>query len=121
LELQDPGVALNAPSGERATRASPTATPVLQVLYPTAGVTLETPELRFRWSAVAGSRYYEVHIVSDSGDLIREQRVFGTEWRPKDQLELVPDADYFVQVDAFPADGKTVSSEHVSFRVAPRR
>ena len=121
LQLQVSGVDPQNVSRERTTRSSAEAAPELHVLYPTAGITIEADQLRFRWSAVEGSRYYEVHIVSDSGDLIREERVFGTEWRPVDQLNLRPGAEYFVQIDAYPADAKTVSSAHVPFWVATRR
>jgi len=106
--------------GERATRNGSDVEPQLHVLYPTTGITLDAGHLRFRWSAVEGSRYYEVRIVSESGDLIREERVTGTEWQPADPLDLRPGVEYFVQVDAYPGEAKTVSSEHVPFRVTPR-
>lgn len=121
LPLQRSGSDPSAVPGARATRSGSSTEPRLHVLYPAAGVALEADHLRFRWTVVEGSRYYEVRVVSDSGDLIREERVFGTEWRPMGQLELRPGVEYFVQVDAYPADDKTVSSEHVPFRVEPSR
>ena len=41
-----------------------------------------------------------------------------TAWRPSARLSLRPGADYFVHVDAYPAGDKSVSSDHVPFRVA---
>jgi hypothetical protein len=118
LQLQGPGIAPDDGGGDRPTRSTSPRAAELQVLYPTAGVTLEPDELRFRWSAVPGSRYYEVRIVSDAGDLVREERVYGTAWQPPERIDLQPGAEYYVQVDAFPADAKAVSSEHVPFRIA---
>jgi hypothetical protein len=90
----------------------------LQVLSPRAGTATDARELSFRWTEVAGSPFYDVRIVTDAGDLVIQQRVTGTTWRPPAQLELRSGAEYFVHVDAYPAGDKSVSSEHVPFRVA---
>src|SRR5687768_13488071 len=60
LELQ--GIRTGGGTGERVTRSSPPGALDLNVLYPSAGSTLAPGQLRFRWSAVPGSRYYEVRI-----------------------------------------------------------
>jgi hypothetical protein len=90
----------------------------LKVIAPVAGTALDPRTLSFRWTPVAGSPYYDVRIVSDAGDLIVKQRVTGTEWRPPARLNLVPGAEYFVHVDAYPSGNKAMGSEHVPFRVA---
>ena len=90
----------------------------LQVLAPGAGAKVDGQHPLFRWSAVPGSDYYDVRIVNDSGDLLVEHRVEGTEWRPATPLELQPGAEYFVQVEAHPSQAKTVSSDHVPFLVS---
>ena len=105
---------------ERSTRNVLQSKPTLQVLYPIAGTTLESRRLAFRWTEIPGSDYYDVRIVSESGDVVREQRVTGTEWRPTEQLALQPGAEYFVHVDAYPSKAKTVSSDHVPFSVSDR-
>jgi len=105
---------------ERKTRNVLQSKPALQVLYPTAGTTLDSRQLTFRWTEVPGSDYYDVRIVSESGDVVSEQRVTGTEWRPTEQLALRPGAEYFVHVDAYPSKAKTVSSDHVPFSVSDR-
>lgn len=105
---------------ERSTRNVSRSKPALQVLYPSAGMTLESRRLVFRWTEIPGSHYYDVRIVSESGDVVSEQRVTGTEWRPTEQLALRPGAEYFVHVDAYPSKAKTVSSDHVPFSVSDR-
>jgi putative zinc finger protein len=102
----------------RATRNIAPSLPSLHVLVPGAGATVDGQHLLFRWSAMQGSDYYDIRIVSDSGDLIAEQRVEGTEWRPAAPLALEPGAEYFVQVEAHPSQAKTISSDHVPFLVS---
>jgi hypothetical protein len=102
----------------RATRNVAPSLPSLQVLAPGAGATVDGQHPLFRWSAVQGSDYYDIRIVSDSGDLIAEQRVEGTEWRPVSPLALQPGTEYFVQVEAHPSQAKTISSDHVPFLVS---
>ena len=98
------------------TLASPAAG--LQVLTPGAGAEVDPRRMSFRWTEVAGTPYYDVRIVTDAGDVVVQQRVTGTNWRPPVQLNLQPGAEYFVHVDAYPSGDKAVSSGHVLFRVA---
>jgi hypothetical protein len=96
---------------------APTATG-LQVLAPGAGTTVNPRQMSFRWTEVSGAPYYDVRIVTDAGDVVIQQRVAGTTWRPPVQLDLRPGAEYFVHVDAYPSGDKAVSSDHVPFRVS---
>ncbi|HET7204632.1 MAG TPA: zf-HC2 domain-containing protein [Steroidobacteraceae bacterium] len=116
---QQPGPVdgLQEPSSARATRSIPSGVSAVQVLYPRAGMAVDPKSLTFRWTEVPGSHYYDVRVVNDSGELIGERRVVGTEWRSTGQLALHPGADYFVHVDAYPSEAKSVSSEHVPFSV----
>ena len=41
-----------------------------------------------------------------------------TEWRPPGDLNLSPGVEYFVHVDAYPSEAKTISSDHIPFRVS---
>lgn len=90
----------------------------LQVLTPSAGATVDAGRLSFHWTAVAGTPFYDVRVVTDEGDLVVEERVIGTTWQLPPQLELKPGVEYFVHVDAYPSGEKTLSSEHVPFRVS---
>ena len=81
-------------------------------------MTIEPARLVVRWTEVPGSQYYDVRIVTDSGDLVREARVEGTEWRPSTEIALRPGAEYYVHVDAYPSSTKAISSDHVPFTIA---
>ena len=103
----------------RATRATPGA-PALEVLAPAPGAVISASGLVVRWTAVSGSSYYLVRIVTETGELVSEHRVTGTEWRPASDVKLEPGREYFVRVDAHPADLKSVSSSHVPFSIVNR-
>jgi anti-sigma factor RsiW len=90
----------------------------LRVLAPGAGAAVDPRRMSFRWTEVSGSPYYDVRIVTDAGDVVVQQRVTGTTWRPPAQLNLQPGAEYFVHIDAYPSGDKAVSSDHVLFRVS---
>jgi hypothetical protein len=107
-------------NAHRTTRSMTTGRASLQVLSPAAGASLEPGSLDVRWTGVAAARYYDVRIVTDAGEIVSEQRVSTTEWRPGDGVELAPGADYFVRVDAVVAGARSVSSEHVPFRILER-
>ena len=117
-QLQGPGGEAQTRPAERTTRGISASTSALQVLYPSAGMTVDPRQLVFRWEAIPGSRYYEVRIVTEAGDVITEQRVMDTEWRPPGDLNLSPGVEYFVHVDAYPSEAKTIGSEHIPFRIS---
>lgn len=98
------------------TFASPRAE--MQLLSPAAGAVMDARRLAFRWTEVPGTPFYDVRILTDAGDVVIQQRVVGTSWRPTGQLKLQPGAEYFVHVDAYPAGDKAVSSDHVPFRIS---
>ena len=117
---QSPGPTESSTEGSDAptTRSAAATAPGLTLLSPTPGVDVNSGQLTVRWTPVPGTRYYDVRVVTDAGDVIAEEHVGGTEWSLSDPAVLQPGAEYFVHVDAFIADDKTVSSEHVAFRVA---
>jgi hypothetical protein len=55
--------------------------------------------------------------VTDDGAVVIQQRVNGNQWSPPAELALVPGAEYYLHVDAYPSGDKAVSSDHVPFRV----
>ena len=87
-----------------------------QVLAPVSGALVNVNEFVFQWTEIPGSLYYDIHIVSKMGDLVMKDRVTGTHWQAPASLTVEPGADYFVRIDAFLSDSKTVSSQHVSFK-----
>lgn len=114
----DRGAEQEEPPYSGVTRALTSSATVLQVLSPGTGTAVDARRLSFHWTEISGTPYYDVRIVTDAGDLVIQQRVTGTTWRPPAHLGLQPGADYFVHIDAYPAGDKAVSSDHVPFRVA---
>jgi hypothetical protein len=89
-------------------------------LSPREGLGIISDASIFRWTAVPSSLYYEVRVVSDAGDLLWRERVEGTEWRLPAGLALTPGLDYFVRVDAYLTDAKTLQSGYLLFRPGER-
>lgn len=116
LQVAGPLQQAGEPAYRDVRSASSTAAQI-KVLSPAEGARVRAGELLVRWTEVPGTTRYEVRIVSDSGRLVTEQRVARTEWRPGPDLGLEPGREYFVRVDAFPADARPVSSAHVPFTV----
>ena len=114
----DRGVEGQGRPAPSATRTIAPAAGELQVLVPGAGSAVYVRRTPFRWTAVPGSPYYDVRIVTDDGAVVARERVNGTTWQPPAQLSLQPGAEYFVHVDAYPSGDKAVSSEHVPFRAS---
>lgn len=102
----------------RTTRSAPANAINLQLLDPVPGATVSTRHLTVRWTPVPGAHYYDVRVVTDAGDVVTEEHVAGTEWRPTHLAALRPGTEYFVHVDAYISDDKAVSSEHVAFHVS---
>ena len=88
-----------------------------EILAPDSGVLVNRNGFVIRWTEVPGSLYYEVRVVSDVGDLLSEARVERTEWTIGDEIRLDPGRDYYVRVDAYLADSKAISSQHIPFRL----
>lgn len=102
----------------RSTRTLAPTQPAFRILAPAAGAVVPGHGFRFRWSAVAGTPYYDVRVVTDTGDIVVEEHVTSTEWQLPAQVVLTPGAEYYVRVDAYPAGEKALGSEHVPFVVA---
>jgi hypothetical protein len=85
-------------------------------LSPQEGMTISSDAGVFIWTAVPGSLFYQIRIVSDEGDLVWQERINGTQWGLPAELLLAPGAEYFVRVDAYLAEAKTLKSDYVLFR-----
>jgi len=88
-----------------------------EILAPDSGVLVNRNGFVIRWTEVPGSLYYEVRVVSDVGDLLSEVRVERAEWTIGDEIRLDPAREYYVRVDAYLADSKAISSQHIPFRL----
>ena len=89
-------------------------------LSPREGVTVSSGVSLFTWTPVPNSLYYQIRIVSDAGDLLWQERVDGTEWRLPAGLNLSPGMEYFVRVDAYLTDAKSLQSDYLLFRPGER-
>jgi hypothetical protein len=109
--LAEPGSEL------RQTRSfeSPSSGP--RFLAPADGSPYAPADHRFKWTAVPGSLYYQLRIVSEEGDLLWQGRISGTEWTIPEGVALVPGVDYFVRVDAYITDAKALQSDYLLFRL----
>lgn len=100
-----------------ATRMLAPGSGALRVLSPAPGSAIDPSRLVFSWMPVTGTPFYEVRIVTDEGDVVLEQRVTATTWRPSVPLDLKRGQQYFVLVEAYPSGDKALSSRHVPFRI----
>ena len=113
----DPDTEVGTETGTRTTRTVSSVVSTPRLISPTGLMPIASNDLIFTWQGVPESLYYKVRIVSDSGDLIMERRIIGTEWQASDELNLSPATEYFVRVDAYMSDAKTISSQHVRFKM----
>lgn len=90
-------------------------TPRPEIIVPLVGQTLPINEPVFKWTAVSGSLYYDVRLVSAEGETVWEDRVKSTSQSLPGQLQLQAGTDYYLRVDAYLAEAKRVSSRHVLF------
>jgi hypothetical protein len=90
-------------------------------LSPGEGLAIIPADHLFRWTPVAGSRFYQVRIVTDSGDLLWQERITGTEWKLPAATHLTPGAEYFVRVEAFLTDTRALKSDYLPFQVEEQR
>jgi hypothetical protein len=89
----------------------------LELEFPVENATLSPKQLEFRWLGVAAATYYEVHIVTEDGNVVWLGKVEGTVVRLSDGVPLETGRKYFVWVRAYLSGGGTVKSAAVSFRV----
>jgi hypothetical protein len=88
-----------------------------RVLSPERGGMVDPSSLIVRWTKVEGTLYYDIYLLSDAGDLLVKERLTETQWSSAQPVDLEPGGEYFIRVDSFLADGSTVSSDHVDFKI----
>ena len=119
--VQDAGVYSPSvdPLGEdvRQLRNIKQSNPGPTVLQPVEGADIRSSQLTIRWTSVPGSLYYDIRLVSEEGFMIWQDRVEGTRSDLPDHVELISGNQYFVRVDAYLAEAKSISSPHVKFTI----
>jgi hypothetical protein len=71
----------------------------------------------FYWNSVPDSLYYEIRIVSDEGTLLWQERTYDTHWALPEDLHPVPGREYFVRLDAYLSESKSLNSDYIGFQV----
>lgn len=103
-------------SAGRETRYSESLPAGPTLLWPREGIVVDPVGQEFRWTEVFDTLYYDLRIVTDEGDLVWQERVSGTSWNLPAALPLRPGDEYFVRVDAWLNDSKSLNSDYVWFR-----
>ncbi len=123
----NPGAPTAAPSApNRLAPSSPPASSVrksvsspleITVQFPAENAVLSAQQAEFRWNAIPSASYYEVHLVTEDGNVVWLGKVEGTRARPPAATPLEAGKKYFVWIRAHLSGGGTVKSAAVSFRV----
>ena len=86
-----------------------------KILTPIEGAFIDAGNTLFRWTEIPDSLYYDIRIVTWEGEMVWQERVNDTEWSLPDKFKLEPGWEYYVRVDAYLAEAKSISSRHVFF------
>jgi len=98
-------------------RKSETTNGSPSLLAPHDGSFVKRGALSFRWQNVPDAAFYEVSIMTASGDLVVSRQTESESLNLSSDLPLQPSTKYFVSVRAHMRDGRTIRSSIVSFRV----
>ena len=79
-----------------------------------------SPGFPIRWTELSEGSHYTVYILSDDGDVLWTEHLQGNEWTMQEKLQLDPDGNFFLRVEAELPNGSTVSSKHLAFRLKER-
>lgn len=95
----------------------------LQTTQPSTGnnISVEFSDGVFSWTPVNDSLFYQVQIVTAEGDLLWRERVNAEQWNPPGELVLSAGEEYFVRIDAFVSETRSVKSDYVAFMFPERR
>jgi len=85
--------------------------------YPREGQSVSRQSLEFRWQPVADAIFYEVRLMSPSGDVVYTARTEEVHIKPGAGVSLVPETKYFAVVTAHLREGKTAKSSVVGFQL----
>lgn len=88
-----------------------------RITFPAAGLAIDPHGATVRWTPVSGSLYYDVQVLGDSGEVLWQQRVDENTAVLPSSLVLEPGREYFLRVDAYLAEARSISSHHVVFSV----
>lgn len=91
---------------------------VPEIVVPRDGAIVKRGALEVRWQTVADAVFYEVSILTASGETVMSRQTDASSIKVPAEIQLLPGARYFASVNAHLSAGKTVRSGIVSFRVS---
>ena len=98
-------------------RNSETANGAPNLLVPRDGSLIKRGALTFRWQAVPDVAFYEISIMSASGDVVVSRQTETPSVDFSGDIRLQASDKYFVSVRAYMRDGRTIRSSIVSFQI----
>lgn len=99
------------------TRNSETTNGVPNLISPLDGSVLKRGAMVFTWQKVPDVAFYDVSIMTPSGDLVTSRQTETEAFQVSRDLPLQAGTRYFASVRAHLRDGRTIRSSVVSFRV----
>lgn len=112
--------ASSVPRPRDAVRKPPAAASTLVLLSPSENETRPLESLDFSWRTFPGAAYYDLHIVSEAGNVVWVGKAQGASVRLPGDHQLQAGQKYFAWVRAHLSSGGTVKSPAVPFRVSER-
>ncbi len=106
------------PNRSAAVRSPSSQELIPKLLAPREGAAIRAKDLELRWQPVADALFYEVRLLSVTGDVVLSQQTENTSLTPGTAAALVPGTKYFVVVSAHLREGKTQKSRVVAFRLS---
>jgi hypothetical protein len=88
------------------------------ILFPTEGAMVAQTELVFRWVPITDAQFYDIAVMTDTGDLVFTGQSEQTQIKLPADVKLKVGNKYFVRVTANLPQGNTIKSPVVSFRVS---
>ena len=88
-----------------------------KILSPLPGQTVDPRELTIHWQSSAGALFYELQVLSDSGDILWETRSHSTSAKLPNGVHLAKGKTYYVRLRIHTASGSIEQSKPVDFTV----
>ena len=89
--------------------------PDSKLLSPRPGDTVDAQELTLRWQSVPGVLFYEVQVLSDTGDILWETRCHSISIKMPPNVHLIKGKTYYARLRVHTANGSVEQSKPVDF------
>ena len=89
-----------------------------KILVPRDGAIVKRSSLEVRWQPVVDVVFYEVSLLTTSGDAVMSRQTEASSIKVPAEVRLLPGVRYFASVHAHIRNGKTVRSPIVAFRIS---